>query len=723
MKETETIKQPKKDLIKPEEASHVPGPYVGREQSWMDFNYRVLEEAYDKTNPIMDRLKFLSITASNLDEFFSVRIAGLADQVNVGYNRKGLNGNTPTQELKILNEITHDFMKQQYTCLNKSLIPELEKQGIQFIQYKDLNKDERNFVEDYFTGTAFPVLTPQAIDNSRPFPLINNNSTYLIVQLAEYGLKKKKKNKEDLWAIVEIPKVLDRIIPLPGENRFIFIEKVLAEHIGELFPGYKVKNVSEFRITRNADLDIDEDAAEDLLLEIEKSIKQRKWGNVVRLEVTNEMNKKTRDQLLNWLDIQEDEVYESTGPLDLRCLMKFQGREEFADLRTPNWIPQVAPEFYKQENIFDVIREKDRVLSHPYESFETVVDFVRQAAVDPDVLAIKQTLYRVSGDSPIIDALIEAANNGKQVTALVELKARFDEENNIEWAKKLEQAGVHVIYGLPGLKIHGKAILVVRKEDDEIRRYVHLGTGNYNDVTARLYTDLGMFTVNESIAQDISMLFNKLSGYSQYDNWHKISVAPTSLRPTFMDLIDREIENVKKGGKGLIYAKMNALIDDKIIDKLYEASQAGVEINLIVRGMCSLIPGLEGISDNIHVHSIVGEFLEHSRIYYFYNDGKDELYMASADWMQRNLDRRIEILFPVEEKEAKEKVMNVLETTWNDTIKSRVLNPDGKYGRVDKRGKILLNSQSHFAQQAKQARAKAENDYRLKLLNREPSEY
>lgn len=689
------------------------GPYVGRENSWIDFNDRVLEEAYDKTNPIMDRLKFLAITASNLDEFFMVRVAGLLDQVNVGYTKIGLDGKTPLEQLTGLNERTHDMMRHQYNCLNKSILPELEQKNIQFVRYDELNEEDRDYLEDYFTEVCFQVVTPQAIDNSRPFPLIANNSLYLMIQLEdeEEGKSTKKKKKiQDLWAIIEIPKVLSRIKHLPvqdknGVKRYIFIEDIIKAHIGDFFPDYHVKNVSPFRITRNGDLDIDEDEAEDLLIEIEKSIRQRKWGASVRLEITPDMNKKMRRQLEQWLEIKENEVFELTGPLDLTCFMKFQGRPEFSALRTPSWRPVPSPDFYHKDDIFSVIREKDRILHHPFDSFDTVVDFVRTAAEDPNVLAIKQTLYRVSGDSPIIKALIEAANNGKQVTVLVELKARFDEANNIVWAKKLEKAGCHVIYGLPGLKIHCKMILVVRKEEDTIRRYVHLGTGNYNDVTAGLYTDIGMMTADESLASDASMLFNKLSGYSKYDNWRKFAVAPTTMRDFFTARIDQEITNVRMGGQGHIIAKMNALIDDRIVAKLYEASQAGVQIDLVVRGMCSLIPGIKGVSDNIEVHSIVGEFLEHSRIYYFYNNGKDELYMSSADWMQRNLDRRIETLFPVEDKEAREKVMHILRTVWADTVKTRLLQPNGRYTRLDRRGKVLLNSQETFCAEAAEALA------------------
>lgn len=698
--------------------------YINRERSWLDFNYRVLEEAYDKTNMIMDRLKFLAITASNLDEFFMVRIAGLMDQVNVGYNKKGLDGKTPTEQLAEINTITQEMMKRQYNCLLKSLVPELNQNHIFFVEYDELEGEEREYVDDYFLETCYPVLTPQAIDNSRPFPLVKNNQVYLCVQLLDTQEDKKKKKKdskedEEYMAILEIPKVLDRIIALPRTDReapyrYIFIENIIIHNAGQLFTGYDVKHVSEFRITRNGDLAIDEDEAEDLLIEIEKSIQQRKWGACIKLEITKAMSKKAKRKLIEELEISEEDVYELKGQLDLTCFMKFQGRPEFDELREPIYKPLPSRDFYEQEDIFEVIREKDRLLHHPYQSFDTVVDFVRKAAADPDVLAIKQTLYRVSGDSPIIAALIEAAQNGKQVTVLVELKARFDEANNIVWAKKLERAGCHVIYGLVGLKIHCKMILVVRKEEDGIRRYVHLGTGNYNDVTARLYTDIGMFTAKESYGSDVSTLFNVLSGYSHYTLWKKLEVAPTTMREAFNRHIDREIENVKLGVRGRIIAKMNSLIDDQIVEKLYEASQAGVEIRLIVRGMCSLIPGIRGVSENITVHSIVGTFLEHSRIYYFYNQGKEDIYLSSADWMQRNLNRRIETLFPVEDPDLKAELKHILDITLRDTIKTRVMTETGEYIRVDKRGKELLSCQQYFCEEAEQQFEEARLKQRLK---------
>ncbi len=677
---------------------------INREVSWLHFNYRVLEEAYDKSNLVMDRLKFLAITASNLDEFFMVRIAGLMDQINVGYQKRSSDGLTPKEQLAILSQMTQDFMEKQYNCLLKSIVPELNHNNVFILSYKDLDKDEKDFVEQYFREKCYPILTPQAIDNSRPFPLVKNNRVYLAMLLTDQESDEDK----DFMAILEIPQILDRIIPLPRDkekkhHRFIFIEDMIIPHVKELFTGFSVKQASEFRITRNGDLAIDEDEAEDLLIEIEKSIRKRKWGASIKLEITRNTSPKMKRWLMRELEIGDDQVYELKGKLDLTCLMRFQSRPEFYDLREARHIPVISEEFYGKTDIFKVIRQKDRLLHHPYQSFETIIDFVRQAADDPDVLAIKQTLYRVSGDSPIIEALIRAAENGKQITVLVELKARFDEANNIIWAKKLEKAGCHVIYGLAGLKIHCKMILVVRKEADRIRRYVHMGTGNYNDETANLYTDLGMLTVNESIASDVSTLFNVLSGYSHYDLWRKIEVAPKTLRAAFYKKIDSEIEAALNGEKAKIIAKMNALIDVDIINKLYAASQAGVEIILIVRGTCSLVPGLSGLSENISVRSIVGKFLEHSRIYFFYNQGKEDYYLSSADWMERNLNRRIETLFPVEDEDLKTKLGHILEITLKDTLKTRIMQSSGEYIRVDRRGKELLSCQNYFSEEAEEA--------------------
>ncbi len=692
---------------------------INREVSWLNFNYRVLEEAYDKSNLVMDRLKFLAITASNLDEFFMVRVAGLMDQINVGYEKRSADGLTPKEQLAVLSEMTQDFMEKQYNCLLKSIVPELNQNNVFILNYEDLDKTEKEFVGQYFKDQCYPVLTPQAIDNSRPFPLVKNNRVYLAMLLNDQELKEDK----DFMAILEIPRILGRIIPLPNykeknQHRFIFIEDMIIPHVNELFTGFNVKQASEFRITRNGDLAIDEDEAEDLLIEIEKSIRKRKWGATIKLEITRNTSPKMKKWLMHELEIDDTKVYQLKGKLDLTCLMRFQNRSDFYDLREARYIPLISEEFYGKTDIFKVIREKDRLLHHPYQSFETIIDFVRQAADDPDVLAIKQTLYRVSGDSPIIEALIRAAENGKQITVLVELKARFDEANNIIWAKKLEKAGCHVIYGLAGLKIHCKMILVVRKESDRIRRYVHMGTGNYNDETASLYTDLGMLTVKESIASDVSTLFNVLSGYSHYDLWRKIEVAPKTLRQAFYKKIDLEIEAASNGEKAKIIAKMNALIDVGIIEKLYKASQAGVEIILIVRGTCSLIPGISGLSENISVRSIVGKFLEHSRIYFFHNQGKKDYYLSSADWMERNLNRRIETLFPVEDEKLKGQLKHILEITLKDTLKTRIMKSDGKYIRVDRRGKELLSCQDYFCEEAEEAFLNAKR----KFLNKKEQE-
>jgi polyphosphate kinase len=670
--------------------------YINRELSWLDFNYRVLEEAYDKSSLLMDRFKFLAITASNLDEFFMVRIGGLKDQINVGYNKVTPDGMTPKEQLEAATEVCHEMMKKQYNCLNKSLMFEAEQQGLRFLKPEELNREQKEYVAHYFHEVCFPILTPQAIDKSRPFPLVSNNRLYLIILLED-------KEGKSHHAIMQVPGNISRIISLPaveGTTDYIFLEEIISFYIGEFFNGYSVKQVEPFRVTRNGDLAIDEDEAEDLLIEIEKSIKQRRFGVALKLEILTSMNKKTKKFLIKKLGIASDEVYILNGYLDLTVWMKFSFRPELIHLRTPNYLPVVSKDFFMQDNVFDVVREKDRLLHHPFQSFDTVVGFIRQAAADPKVLAIKQTLYRVSGDSPIIEALIKAAENGKQVTVLVELKARFDEENNIVWAKKLEKAGCNVIYGLVGLKIHCKMVLVVRQEEDGIKRYVHLGTGNYNDDTAKLYTDIGMFTVKENIASDVSSLFNVISGYSEHMLWKKLEVAPETLRDFFIRRIDYEIEAVKNGYEGIIVAKMNSLVDAQVISKLYEASQAGVEIKLVIRGICCLIPGVGGVSENITVQSIVGMFLEHSRIFYFYSRGKKNIYLSSADWMNRNLDRRIETLFPVEDPALKEEIFEILDITWKDTVKTRIMQSDGTYVRVDKRGKEILNSQEYFMEKA-----------------------
>ncbi len=666
-----------------------PELYNNRELSWLEFNERVLEEAFDKTNPIIERFKFLAITSSNLDEFFMVRVSGLIDRKIAGSVSKDPAGLSVKQQLSAISARVHEMAQKQYNCLNRSLLPFLDGEKINILTYKELSKAQKTFVKDYYDTTVFPILTPMAIDQSRPFPLLANKSLNIIVETTE-------KNKN--FALVQVPNVIPRLVKLPSEDgttQIIMLEDIVKEYIKTLFVDFPISNAYCFRITRNSDFDIDEDDSHDLLEEIEESIKQRIWGEPVRLEVEKGINEKCYKFLKNQLNLDEEYIYKANGILDLTVFFALGGivdRPELCDAPMP---PLPVPEFVDKD-MYEVIKQGDVLVHHPYQSFDCVVNFVKNSAVDPKVLAIKQTLYRVSGNSPIIKALIDAAENGKQVTVLVELKARFDEENNINWAKKLEKAGCHVIYGLVGLKTHCKLCLVVRQEEVGIVRYVHLGTGNYNDKTAKLYTDMGMFTCRESIASDVSSLFNVLTGYSKARSWNKIAVAPTDLRSMFLQRIERETENALAGKPSKITAKVNSLVDKDIIKALYRASQAGVKIDLIVRGICCLKPNIAGISDNINVISIVGRFLEHSRIYYFQNDDSPKIYLASADWMPRNLDRRVEVAFPVDNPDLKKRIVKILDITLNDTIKARVAQNDGIYRRKDKRGKELISSQMEF---------------------------
>ncbi len=682
--------------------------YTNRELSWLLFNKRVLSEAKDKKNPLFERLKFLSITASNLDEFFMVRVASLKDMVHAGYKKKDIAGMTVDVQLACVNEETHRLVEQQYSVYNRSLLPRLLEEGLHIVRHhEELDKEDGVYVDRYFADNVYPVLTPMAVDSSRPFPLIRNKSLNL-------GALVKKKNGEGEteFAMVQVPSVLSRIVTIPGgkQTRVILLEEVIERNIRKLFLNYDIICSFPFRIMRNADLGIEEEGAEDLLQEIEKQLKKRKWGQVIRLEVEDGIDKKLLKLIQNELSIEKEDIYSINGPLDLTFLMKMYGMKGFDYLKEDSYSrPQPVPELPEEADVFEKIREGDILMHHPYQTFEPVVRFVRQAAKDPDVLAIKQTLYRVSGNSPIVAALEQAAENGKQVSVLVELKARFDEENNIVWAKKLEKAGCHVIYGLVGLKTHSKITLVVRREENGIRRYVHLGTGNYNDSTAKLYTDVGLFTCSEAIGEDATAVFNMLSGYSEPRSWNKLSVAPLWLKDRFLRLIDREKAYAQQGREAHIIAKMNSLCDKVIIESLYAASAAGVKIDLIIRGICCLKVGIPGVSENITVRSIVGNYLEHARIFYFENDGKPEYYCASADWMPRNLDRRVEILFPVEKPCLQEKLQDILDCQMRDTVKASMLQPDGSYEKVDMRGREAFNAQLHFCHQAKAA-AKAEKE-------------
>ena len=682
-----------------------PENFTNRELSWLEFNQRILGEARDRKNPLFERMKFLSITASNLDEFFMVRIASLKDMVNAGYQKKDIAGMTAQEQLRALNEKMQAFCEKQYTTYNRALLPKLSEEGLEIISFSELSEKEMDFLEEYFHKNIYPVLTPMAIDSSRPFPLIQNK-TLNIAALIKSRNKDKKEKKEYDIATVQVPSVLPRVILLPQKDgpkrkcRVILLENVIEHYLDVLFLNHEIICSAPYRIMRNADLSIDEDDAEDLLKEIEKSLKMRQWGEVIKFEYEERMDKRLVKYLKKQFKVHSCDMYAFNGPLDLTFLMKCYGIEGFEDLKEAPYIPQKNKKLRADKNIFNQIRKGDVLLHHPYESFDPIVAFIKQAAEDENVLAIKQTLYRVSGHSPIIAALAQAAENGKQVTVLVELKARFDEENNINWARKLEKAGCHVIYGLVGLKTHCKIALVVRREADGIRRYVHLGTGNYNDSTAKLYTDTGMFTCRNAVGEDATAVFNMLSGYSEPANWNQLIVAPIWMKKRFLEMIARETQNAKDGKPAKIIAKCNSLCDRKIILALYEASCAGVQIDLIVRGICCLVAGKPGVSENIRVRSIVGTFLEHARIFYFYNDGNEEVYMGSADWMPRNLDRRVEIVFPVEAPDLKEKAKHILDVQLRDTLKAHCLLEDGTYRKVDRRGKEAVEAQKTFCEEA-----------------------
>lgn len=674
-----------------------PQYYENRELSWLEFNQRVLEEAENSENPLFERLKFLSIVSSNLDEFFMVRVASLKEQVNAGYQKEDFAGYTPKGQLKAISARTHLMMEEQVKHFKRGILPQLRKHHIFLHAGLDkLTKAQEGFISQYFDTVLYPTLTPMGVDSSRPFPLIMNKSLNI-------GVIVENKGKED-FATIQVPSIVDRLVMIPasqeGNYEFVYLESIIIYYIEKLFVGRKVLACGEYRITRNADLTIDEEEAEDLLIEIEKSIQKRKWGQAIRLEFKKGIDQRIAHRLQKSLEVHSKDIYEIDGPLDFTFLMKFYGHESGNNMKFPDFAPRQPWSLLGKEDLFAEIRERDIFLHHPFESFEPVVDFIKAAAVDPDVLAIKQTLYRVSGKSPIIQALAKAAQLGKQVTVLVELKARFDEENNIQWARSLERAGCHVIYGLLGLKTHSKITLIVRKEEDGIRRYVHLGTGNYNDVTARFYTDMGLLTSNELIGADASSVFNALSGYSEPPKLHKLTMAPTGLRDKFYHLIRREADYASQGRPAKIICKMNSLCDFGIMQELYKAAMAGVKIELIVRGICGIIPEIEGVSDNIRVRSIVGKYLEHSRVYYFYNDGHEEIYLSSADFMPRNLDRRVELLFPIEDDKIKDRLIFILSLILADTVKAKLKDSKKRYHTLDRRGKELLNSQQKFEELA-----------------------
>ncbi len=680
--------------------------YINRELSWLEFNLRVLDEARDTENPLLERLNFLAITCSNLDEFFMIRVASLKDQFNAGYKTPDPSGMKPADQLAAISEKTHSMVKRQYSTFLRSILPALEKKDIRFAVMDELTAEQQKVVEHYFESTVFPVLTPLSVDAGSPFPLIANQTLNLIVRIEKEkqkgGANPKEKQKRKPFAIVQIPSVLPRLFQLPAESghTFVLLEDIVTHFIGRLFSGVKIGTISCFRIMRNADLAFDDEDAADLLQEIETQVRQRQWGEVIRLEIQGSFDPEILPILTGNLEISDRDIYSIPGPLDLTYLSKVQKYVDAPELRYPPFLPQPSPAFYEQDDLFAVIRKKDVILHHPFEAFDPVVKLIRDAAADPNVLAIKQTLYRVSGQSPIINALAEAALSKKRVLVLVELRARFDEENNIHWAKKLEQAGCHVIYGLIGLKTHSKITLIVRSEDDGIRRYVHLGTGNYNDITAKIYTDLSLLTCSEAFGRDATDFFNMISGYSVPLSWRKFVPAPKWLRNDTLERIHNEQKNAEAGHPAWIVAKLNSLVDPELIDALYSASQAGVKIALIVRGICCLRPGIQGLSENISVRSLVGRFLEHSRIYYFYNDGHEDLFLSSADWMPRNMDRRIELQFPIEDPKTRDRVFQVFKVQLQDADRTRIMYPDGSYHRVDRRKQEPFDSQIRLCEEA-----------------------
>ncbi|WP_411348035.1 polyphosphate kinase 1 [Paenibacillus sp. WLX2291] len=674
--------------------------YINRDLSWIEFNTRVMEEAQDTDTPLLERIKFLGIVSRNLDEFMSVRVAGIRNQIKAGYTKKDFTGYAPAGLYKRLTKRVEKMVAQQYRTY-RDLSRQLVKQGIMLTHYNDLSATQRKAADTYYHEVIYPVLTPMAVDQSRPFPLVHGLSVYLSVVLEHPNLKALESEEGEAYyfAIIQIPSNLPRAVVLPHrqnskKQQYILIEDLICQHIQTLFGGYTPIAVDAFRLTRNADLDINEEDAEDLMEEIENQLRKRRRSAPVRLEIQKDFHPYALAQLLEEFDVSEA-VYEIDGPLDLGFLLSFSdsivGRDS---LRYTPEIQRYAPEFPEgsETDFFSVIKERDVLLYHPYESFDAISDFIEQAADDPDVMAIKMTLYRVSGKSSLIHSLARAAESGKQVTVVVELKARFDEERNIVWARMLEKAGCHVVYGLVGLKTHAKVILVVRREGAALRRYIHIGTGNYNASTAKLYTDVGLLTVNPQIGEDASEVFNHITGYTETHDWQAVAVAPSTMMNKFVELIRREADHARAGKPARIIAKMNSLSNQQIIDELYMASQAGVQIDLIVRGVCCLRPGVPGLSENVRVRSIVDRYLEHSRIFAFDNGGEQEVWLASADWMTRNLTRRVELMCPLFDKNAKAAVLNILNLILGDNVKARILLPSGNY-EFYKNGEPPLRSQ------------------------------
>jgi polyphosphate kinase len=672
--------------------------FINRELSWLEFNRRVLEEAQDPTQPLLERIKFLSIFSSNLDEFFEIRVAGIKQQIESETSDVGPDGLSPTETFSQIQRLAHELVAIQYDLWNKDLLPELAKNGIRIRAVSQLNAKRAAWARKYFQEEVFPMLTPLAVDASHPFPDLLNKSHNLLVQA------KTQRGGEPLLAIVQVPRVVPRLILMPrgkDENEpfeYIYLASLIKQHIGELFPGLILGEVHAFRVTRNSDLYIDDEEAENLLRTIEQELRRSSRGDAVRLEVETDCPKDFVELLLEFFDLTEPDVYKLNGPLSMTHLTPLITNDAFANLKDRPFQPGRDPALPPHADIFEVMRRQDVLLHHPYDSFDPIVDLVEEAASDPQVLAIKITLYRTSGDSPLVGALIDAANAGKQVTAIVELRARFDEAANIQWARRLEEAGAHVIYGVVGLKTHCKALLIVRRDADQLRRYVHLGTGNYHQRTARIYTDFSLLSSNSDLTEEVATVFNTLTGLAGYPGLKKLMVAPFDLKKRLIGLIERERDNARAGKPARIIAKLNSLVDEEIIEKLYEASSAEVTIDLIVRGICCLRPKVPGLSDYIRVVSIVGRFLEHSRIYYFENAGQPEVFLSSADWMPRNFLRRVEVAFPIETPALRDQLINeVLPRFLDDRVKARELQPDGSYRRLRPEGpEERSQAQWHF---------------------------
>lgn len=672
--------------------------FINRELSWLEFNRRVLEEAQDKIQPLLERVKFLTIFSSNLDEFFEIRVAGIKQQIESETSEVGPDGLSPTETFNQIQQLAHELVATQYALWNDELVPELAQNGIKVREVSKLGAKRAAWAHKYFQEEVFPMLTPLAVDASHPFPQVLNKSHNLLVRA------KTQRGGEPLHAIVQVPRVVPRLILMPrgqGDEEpweYIYLASLIKQHIGGLFPGLIIDGVHAFRVTRNSDLYIDEEEAENLLRTIEQELRRSSRGDAVRLEVEKDCPKDFIDLLLRFFDLADADVYKAEGPLSMTHLAPLLANDAFAKLKDQPFQPGRDPALPPHANMFEVIRHQDILLHHPYDSFDPIVDFIEESARDPQVLAIKITLYRTSGDSPIVEALIDAANAGKQVTAIVELRARFDEAANIQWARRLEQAGAHVIYGLVGLKTHCKAMLIVRRDTDQLRRYVHLGTGNYHSRTARIYTDFSLLTSNPELTEEVAIVFNTLTGLAGYPGLKKLMVAPFDLKKRLISMIERERDNARAGKPARIIAKLNSLVDEEIIEKLYEASSAEVTVDLIVRGICCLRPKVPGLSDYIRVISIVGRFLEHSRIYYFENAGQPEVLLSSADWMPRNFLRRVEVAFPVESPPLRDHIVKeVLPRFLTDRVKARELQPEGSYRRLKPEGlEERSQAQWHF---------------------------